>query len=300
MGSPEWECWEAAEKTEIGGLVSKRLWTQCPSPKGNIVLGTSRLYNRKIGERGEVVKHKCRLVAQGFRRIKGLHYDESTSPAPAAASTHIALATAAVMDMELRHIDFEQAYLLADVDTEICIELPGEYREFPDAVGILNKAIYGLVQAGTCWNMRLTNDLKTLGFEQLHVSPCAFRTFVAGKMEAILVVHVDDLLALTVTKEAMETFVRELRSMLKIKYLGEAPYYMGCHITRDWSKKKLKSNQYLYVRTITERFGIGKTAMVPATAGGKSLSKEHGSKTPEEKGKMTKIPYREAVVGALM
>ena len=62
----------------------------------------------------------------------------------------MALATAAVMDMELRHIDFEQAYLSSDVDTEIYIELPEEYRKFPDAVGKLNKAFYGLVKMGGC------------------------------------------------------------------------------------------------------------------------------------------------------
>ena len=93
--------------------------------------------------------------------------------------------------------------------------------------------------------MKLTNDLKTSGFEQSHADPCLFRKFVAGKMEAILVVHVDDLLVLTVTKEAMEIFVGELRSMFKIKYLGEASYYMGCHITRDGAKKEMKFDQHL-------------------------------------------------------
>ena len=74
----------------------------------------------------------------------------------------MALATAAVMYIKLHHINFEQAYLLADVDTKIYNELPEEYREFTDAVGNSTKAIYGLVQAGVYWNMRLTNDLKTL------------------------------------------------------------------------------------------------------------------------------------------
>ena len=60
----------------------------------------------------------------------------------------MALMAAAMMDMELRHIDFKQTHLLAGVDTEIYIELPEEYREFPDAVGKLNKATYALVQAG--------------------------------------------------------------------------------------------------------------------------------------------------------
>ena len=39
----------------MGGLLSKEVWAQCPSPKGKVVLGIKRLYSRQIGERGEVV-----------------------------------------------------------------------------------------------------------------------------------------------------------------------------------------------------------------------------------------------------
>ena len=143
--------------------------------------------------------------------------------------------------------------------------------------------------------MRLANNMNTLEFKQARADPCVFRKFVAGKMKVILVVHVHDFLALIVTKEAMETFVGELRSTFEIKDLGEASYYMGCQITRDQAKKELKFDQHPYARTITKQFGIDKTAMVPATIGVESLSEEHGPKTPEEKKHMTKIPYREAV-----
>ena len=97
----------------------------------------------------------------------------------------------------------------------------------------------------------------------------------------------------------METFIGELRSTFKIKDLGEASNCTGYHITRNRAKKELKFDQHLYARTITERFGIDKTAMVLATAGVKPLSKEHSPKTSEEEEEMTKITYREAV-GALM
>ena len=49
----------------------------------------------------------------------------------------------------------EQAFLKADIDEEIYIEIPEEFQEFPEAVGRMNKAIYGLVQAGRCWNNKL-------------------------------------------------------------------------------------------------------------------------------------------------
>ena len=57
---------------------------------------------------------------------------------------------------------------------------------------------------------------------------------------------------------------------------------MGCHITRNREKRELKFDQHLYLRTIIDRFGIDKTAMVPATTGGPPLSKEDGPKTPKE------------------
>ena len=111
--------------------------------------------------------------------------------------------------------------------------------------------------------MKVTNDLKMLGFAQSRADPCIFRKAIVGKMEAILVVHVDDLLALAITNEAMEMFVRELRATSKVKDLSEASYYAVCHITRGRTKKELKFERNLYTRTITEQFGTDKTAMVP-------------------------------------
>lgn len=77
------------------------------------------------------------------------------------------LSTVAIEDWEIRHVDFEKAYLQAPIDQEIFVEIPEEYQEIPGAVGKLNKAMNGLTQAGRCWNMTITEDLKTLGFEHL-------------------------------------------------------------------------------------------------------------------------------------
>ena len=113
-------------------------------------LRKNELYKRKIGQDGKVEKYKCRLVAQGFWQVEGVHYTEKYSPTPATASIQMLLAMAAAKDRELRHFDAEQAFLKADIDEEIYIEIPEEFQEFPGAVERLNKAIYGLVQAGRC------------------------------------------------------------------------------------------------------------------------------------------------------
>lgn len=55
------------------------------------------------------------------------------------------LTTAAVKDWKLRHVDVEQACLQAEIDKDMHVEIAEDYRAFPNALGMLRKAIYGLV-----------------------------------------------------------------------------------------------------------------------------------------------------------
>ena len=129
------------------------------------MVATKRLYKLIIGQDGKVEKNKCRLVAQGFWRVENVNYTEKYSPTPATASIRMLLAMAAVKDGELRHFDAEPAFLKADIDEEIYIEIPEESQEFPGAVGRLNKAICGLIQAGRCWNNKFCDDMTAIEFE---------------------------------------------------------------------------------------------------------------------------------------
>ena len=118
-------------------------------------------------------KYKCRLVAKGFRQVKGLHYQKTFFPTPAAASIRLVLATAAVEDRELRHLDVWQAFLQVDIDEVVYIELQEDFQEFPGAVGRLNKAVYGLVKAGRCFNIWMTGDLKEMGSNNPMLTPAS-------------------------------------------------------------------------------------------------------------------------------
>ena len=82
--------------------------------------------------------------------MEGVHYTEKYSPTLATSSIRMLLAMAAAKDGELRHFNAEQEFLKADIDETIYNEIPEEFQEFLGAVGRLNRAIYGLVQAGRC------------------------------------------------------------------------------------------------------------------------------------------------------
>ena len=287
MESPEWGEWRKAEETEMLGMGKNCVYKQVTRPKDKLVVGTKMLYKqKKIGQDGKVEKYKCRLVAQGFWQVEGVHYTEKYSPTPATASIRMLLAMAAAKDGELRHFDAEQAFLKADIGEEIYIEIPEEFQEFPGAVGRLNKAIYGLVQAGRCWNNKFCDDMTAIGFEQEKADPCVFRKVVNGEAEMVVVVHVDDILAHAKDQATMDRFSTELGQKFKLKDMGDAGYYMGCHITRNRKARELKLDQHLYVESMVKRFDVKKATKKPAASGVSTFSKADEPRNPEEKEEM--------------
>ena len=299
QASSEWPQWKRAFAREMDGQTARGVWQVVERPKGKTVLGTKVVFKRKIGKDGKIGKYKCRLVAQGFKQVKGIHYDESSSPTPAQASIRMVLSMIAALGWEARQLDVDMAYLEADVEEEIYIELPEGYRDSRKQVGLLRKAMYGLVHAGLLWSQKFGSELEAKGFQRSEADPCVFRRILHGTVVVVIVVYVDDLLVASATKHDEEQAVRDLRSCFSIKDLGEASYYLGCHITRDRNAGTLKFDQRQYIRTVAERFGVTKTSAIPSAAGGKALSKSDGPQTDAEAEEMRRIPYRE-IVGALM
>ena len=297
--SPEWDEWRKAEETEMLEIVENCVYKEVARPKDKLVIGTKMLCKRKIGQDGEVFKYKCRLVAKGFLQVYGVHYTERYSPTPATESIRMLLAMAAAKDGELRHFDAEQAFLKADIDEEIYIEISKEFQEFPGAVGLVNKAIYGLVQAGGCWNNNFCDDMTAIGFEQAKTDPCVFRKVVEGEAEMVVVVHIDDILAHAKDQATVDRFAGELGQKFKLKEMGDAGYYMGCHITRNRKARELNLDQHLYVESMVKRFDAKKATKIPAASGVPTLSKADEPRDPEEKEDMRKFPYREAVGGLM-
>ena len=93
LNSPEWEEWWEAKEVKMHGMVEKCVYKQVARPKDKLVVGTKMFYKKKIGQDGEVEKYTCRLVAQWYWQVEGVHYTENYQPAPTAASIWMLLAT---------------------------------------------------------------------------------------------------------------------------------------------------------------------------------------------------------------
>ena len=82
------------------------------------------------------------------------------------------------------------------------MKLPGGCGDKSGEIVKLNKAVYGLKQAGRQWSLRLTQVLvEKVRMEQC--KPCIFRLRIDGETTMILCVHVDDIIVAGESRCAM-------------------------------------------------------------------------------------------------
>ena len=78
---------------------------------------------------------------------------ETCSPTPEALCVQTVVAIAVGRDWELRQLDVKQAFVQADLDYYVYMKLPDGCRDKSGETVKLNKAVYGLKQAGRQWSL---------------------------------------------------------------------------------------------------------------------------------------------------
>ena len=71
------EAWEKALYEELNQFSRNDVWFLVPRPKDMNVIGTKWIFKNKMDENGVIVRNKARLVAQGFKQIEGIDFDET-------------------------------------------------------------------------------------------------------------------------------------------------------------------------------------------------------------------------------
>jgi hypothetical protein len=61
---------------DLENFERNQVWVLVDPPPGCKPIGTKWLWKHKEGEKGEVVRNKSRIVAQGYRQKEGIDYEE--------------------------------------------------------------------------------------------------------------------------------------------------------------------------------------------------------------------------------
>ena len=245
MAGPNVREWTAAKVKEKIGLESQGTWADAPDHKGRAV--KSRWAFRVSREPDGSIKFRARLVAKGFSERKGIDYFETFAPTVSTKALFALLHIAASRDWEIRSIDVGNAYLEAELDTEIYMDLPPEGDEPPRRVRLL-KSIYGLKQAGELWNRLLNKHLSEMGFTRCFSDSCVYVRIRDG-VRTYVATYVDDILTFSSSSAELLEFEAELgKRVKKLSLKGDAIGFLGMEFQRNRAAKTI---------TITQRQFIG-------------------------------------------
>ncbi|KAK8694673.1 hypothetical protein V6N13_072220 [Hibiscus sabdariffa] len=216
-------------------------------------------------------------------------------------SIRILLAIVAFHDYEIWQIDVKTAFLNGKLEEDVYMTQPEGFvtPENAGKVCKLQRSIYGLKQASRRWNLRFNNAMKEFGFIKNENEPCVYKKF-SGSIVSFLILYVDDILIIGNDVPTLQSIKTWLSSCFYMIDLGEVAYILGVKIYRDRSRRLLGLSQSTYIDKVVKRFSMeeSKKGFLPMRHG-ISLSKEMCPSTPQERERMSQIPYASAI-GSIM
>jgi len=113
------------------------------------IIGTKWVFRNKLNEKGEVVRNKVRLVAQGYSQQEGIDYTETFDPVARLEAIRLLLSYAVNHGITLYQMDVKSEFINGVIYEEVYVKQhPGfEDLKNPDYVFKLKKSLYGLKQA---------------------------------------------------------------------------------------------------------------------------------------------------------
>ena len=163
-------------------------------PKGVYTLKGRWVYKNKLGDNNQLIRRKARFVAEGYRAGLWERFLRTHSPVAKMKSIKLILSLVAELDLELYQIDFDTAFLNANVEEDIYMEQPeGFHTGSTDMVCKLIKSIFnGLKQASRNWNLEIDSFMKTIGYTPLISDSCVYIKRTQSSRFILLSLYVDD------------------------------------------------------------------------------------------------------------
>ena len=283
MTSPEVDSWKEACVNEMAAINANHTWALVDLPSGRKAIETKWVFDLKLDNQGNITRYKARLVAKGFRQIANVDYFDTYAPVARYASIRTVLAMAAIYDLEILQIDAVTAFLNGELTEEVYVQQPQGFVDVINKHQVchLQKAIYGLKQAGYTWAEMLRQILLKHKFNPTTADPCVY-TRGRDKDLIILMVYVDDIMILASSLVIGNKLIDDLEHDFKLKRIPTVNKYVGFEIERDRKTHQIYLRQHLYTTDTLKRFGMidSKPVGTPMEVNAKL---DHGDSEPFDK-----------------
>lgn len=257
----EWPKWKIAMQKEIDACQEQNTWNlveRSRLPEGANVIPVKWVFKIKTDENGVVSKYKARITPKGFRQRHGVDYFEVFAHTGKYKSLRVLLCLVASLDLELNQLDVPSAFVRAELEEDVYMEMPEGYEQAGWVCKLL-KSLYGLKQSPRNWYLLCSAFIKdVMGFTACVSDPCLFyKKSRTGKI-ILLFLFVDDMQGAYSKQDAQEW--AEAKQQLKDKFditdLGESTWMLGMKIARNRAARTLKLDQALYVSKVLEKYNM--------------------------------------------
>src|ERR1044072_7075151 len=92
------------------------IWSK--KPTGVHVIGTKWVFRNKLNEKGEVIRNKARLVAQGYSQQEGIDYTETFAPVARLEAIRLLISFSVNHNIILYQMDVKSAFLNGYISEE--------------------------------------------------------------------------------------------------------------------------------------------------------------------------------------
>ncbi|UYV78945.1 hypothetical protein LAZ67_17000381, partial [Cordylochernes scorpioides] len=295
--SSDSERWKLAMDEEIDALNKNKTWTLERLADGHKPIGCKWVYKIKTESDGTIQRFKARLVAKGYSQIKNVDYFDTFSPVVRYDSLRILLSHAASERMFLKQFDVKTAFLNGELEELVYLEQPEGYKRDDNSCYRLHKSLYGLRQSSRNRNKKFTNFLYSHNFKTSDADPCIF-IGTHNDSNVILALYVDDGIILSKDKEAIAIIMDELEHAFDITS-GSVNFFVGLQIEQSEDRASIFIHQSSYIDKILSKFNMADCIPASVPMDPSVILTKQDCPTPEQKEKMPKFPFREAV-GSLM
>jgi Reverse transcriptase (RNA-dependent DNA polymerase) len=225
MDSDHAKEWQEAIDAELAGMWKKGVFTDEPMPAGKTPVGTKFVLKIKRKADGTVERFKARLVAQGFSQQRGIDFHQTFSPVVSTDVLRTILALAAANKWTVSMLDFTQAYLNADIDTDLWVKLPD------NNIVKVKKALYGFKQSALQWYDELRNTITTVEeWQPSQFDDCLYYKVSDDNKIAILGTYVDDLISTGDYNVELQRMKKSLLNTYQGRDIGTPDQLLGVQI----------------------------------------------------------------------
>jgi rRNA-processing protein FCF1 len=260
---------------------------KCMSPdfstRGKTVLPCMMFMKKKMNKvTKKLEKWKARLAAGGHMQDAEM-YPKKDITVPTLDHSALLTFLSSMMkrkSVKFHSMDFPGAYLSADLESEIymivnkqnvdiLLEQKPELRQFVRSNGTIitkvQKALYGLKEAGKLFRDKLVSLFDDFGLQQINSNKCIFKKELANGKTFYVCVYVDDVIIATDDEETRLAFLKHCEKDFPGISMNsdDAFSFLGMAISFDYKKRIIRYDNSLYIQELAETYEISEDSNTP-------------------------------------